>query len=99
MDVFFRASTYGFKIIRWAKNQLVHHGAEGLLYGFIFDVEHRTFLLIQNVSVAAPCCIFVSGAGMNPALEGITAFSADDPAGKSIAFLILFASFDDAFLS
>lgn len=40
---------------------------------------------ILNVGVAAPCGIFVAGAAVNPALEGIAAIAADDLAGKDVA--------------
>ena len=55
-------------------------------------------VLIHDVGVAAPCSVFVSGAAVNPALEGVVAFSADDFSGENVAVLVFFGAFDDTFL-
>ena len=49
------------------------------------------------MGVAAPRDVFVIGAAMNPALEGVAAFTADDLAGESISVLIFIGTFCHAF--
>ena len=49
------------------------------------------------MGVAAPRDVFVIGAAMNPALEGVAAFTADDLAGESISVLVFIGTFCHAF--
>ena len=50
-----------------------------------------------NMCVAGPSDILISSAGVNPTLEGIPAFAADDFAGKSIALLVFVITFLNPF--
>lgn len=49
------------------------------------------------MGVAAPCDVFVIGAAMNPALEGVAALTADDLAGESVSVLVFIGTFYHAF--
>jgi hypothetical protein len=45
-------------------------------------------VLVVDVCIAAPRWIFVSGAAVNPALEGVATLATDDFAREGIAVLI-----------
>ena len=45
-------------------DQLVHHGDESLLQIIVFYKKHVAFIFILDVGTAAPCGVFVSGAGV-----------------------------------
>ena len=79
------------------KNQLVQHRGECLLQRIIFYKKHVAPILIFDMGVAAPRDVFVIGAAMNPALEGVAALTADDLAGESISVLVFIGAFCHAF--
>lgn len=53
--------------------------------------------LVVDVGIAAPRRVFVSGAAVNSALEGVAALTADDLAGKGIVVLVFIRAFCYAF--
>ena len=79
------------------ENQLIDHRHKCCLDRVVTDVLHGTAALVLDMGVAAPRGIFVCRGRVYPALKGITALTADNPAGKAVAALILFAALDDAF--
>ena len=80
------------------EDQLVHHCGEGQFQSVVLYEKHVALALVVDVGIAAPRRVFVSGAAVNSALEGVAALTADDLAGKGIAVLVFLATFDDAFL-
>lgn len=79
------------------ENQLVDHRHKSYFYCVVPYILHGTAVLVLNMGIAAPRSVFVGCAGVYPALEGITAFAADDLAGKTISALVFITAFDDAF--
>ena len=60
-------------------------------------MKHVAPILVFDMGVAAPRDVFVIGAAMNPALEGVAALTADDLAGESVSVLVFIGTFYHAF--